>query len=65
MNGDDASGPSVMPTADGSSPSPAHQVKAHLGSKRYFTPDSPFWVRTRADLWFRTASDAEQAGFRR
>lgn len=55
---------SVMPAADGSSPSEGeYAVKANSGSKRYHSPESPFYVRTRADLWFRTEADAERAGF--
>ena len=54
---------SLLPAADGSSPSPVHQVKANEGSRRFHTPDSPYYVRTRGDAWFRTADEARAAGF--
>lgn len=54
---------SVLPTADGSPPSEAFAVKANEGSRRYHSPESPFYVRTRADLWFSSAAAAEAAGF--
>lgn len=54
---------SLLPAEDGSSPSPDHQVKANEGSRRFHTPDSPFYLRTRGDAWFRTADEARAAGF--
>jgi hypothetical protein len=54
---------SVLPAADGDAPSPDYPVKANEGSHRYHTPDSPYYVRTRGDVWFRTAQDAQAAGF--
>ncbi len=54
---------SALPAPDGSAPSPDYTVKVNTGSKRYHPPESTFFVRTRADLWFRSAKDAEQAGF--
>ena len=54
---------SALPAADGSAPSPDYPVKANEGSHRYHTPDSPYYVRTRGDVWFRTAEDARAAGF--
>jgi hypothetical protein len=54
---------SLLPAADGSSPSPDHQVKANEGSRRFHTPDSPYYLRTRGDAWFRTAEEARAAGF--
>ncbi|GAA0897987.1 hypothetical protein GCM10009559_59620 [Pseudonocardia zijingensis] len=54
---------SLLPAVDGSNPSPEHQVKAHEGSHRYHTPDSPFYQRTRGDVWFRSAEEARAAGF--
>jgi hypothetical protein len=55
---------SLLPAADGTSPSPVHQIKANEGSRRYHTPESPYYVRTRGDAWFRTAEEARAAGFR-
>jgi hypothetical protein len=54
---------SVLPAADGSSPSVEFVIKVNEGSRRYHTPESPFYVRTRADFWFRSVADAEKAGF--
>src|SRR5690606_7045529 len=54
---------SLLPEPDGSSPSPMHEIKANEGSRRFHTPDSPYYVRTRADVWFRTAEEARTAGF--
>jgi hypothetical protein len=54
---------SLLPAADGSSPGPDHLVKANEGSRRYHTPESPYYVRTRGDAWFRTAEEARAAGF--
>lgn len=54
---------SVLPAADGSSPSVEFVIKVNEGSRRYHTPESPYYVRTRADFWFRSVADAEKAGF--
>ncbi|MGH3585700.1 MAG: hypothetical protein ACRDQ0_05210 [Pseudonocardia sp.] len=54
---------SVLPAADGSAPSSDHPVKANEGSHRYHTPESPYYVRTRADVWFGTEAEAQAAGF--
>lgn len=54
---------SLPPEADGSSPSTDYTIKANHGSKRFHDPSSPYYVRTRADLWFRDAQDAAAAGF--
>ena len=29
----------------------------------FHRPDSPYYARTRAEVWFRTATDARAAGF--
>ena len=49
--------------ADGSAPPSSHPVKVHTGSGRYHTVESPYYVRTRADLYFVGAAEAEAAGF--
>jgi hypothetical protein len=38
-------------------------VKANLAVKRYYTDQSAYFARTEAQVWFRTAEDAERAGF--
>ncbi|WP_367134699.1 hypothetical protein [Saccharothrix sp. HUAS TT1] len=55
---------SVLPKSDGHAPAPEFQVKATLTGRRYFTDESANFRETRADVWFRTTSDAEKAGFR-
>lgn len=54
---------SAKPSADGASPHPDYVVKANADSKRYHTAESPYFLRTRATVWFRSAEDAEAAGF--
>jgi hypothetical protein len=54
---------SALPAAVGSSPSAEYPIKANTGAGRFYPPESPYFVRTRADLWFRTAAAAEAAGF--
>lgn len=53
---------SVLPMTDGSAPSTDYPVKGNVQSHRYYTPDSPYFVRTRAEVWFASAADAEAAG---
>jgi hypothetical protein len=55
---------SVLPRSDGLAPAPDFAVKATLTGRRYFTPESANFHETRADVWFRTAADAQKAGFR-
>ncbi len=54
---------SALPLADGSAPSGEYTVKAKDATKRCHGPQSPYFKRTRADLWFRAEADAEAAGF--
>jgi len=58
---------SALPTADGSSPSGEYPIKGNAkgnaGSNKYHTADSPYFYRTRAEVWFSSAADAEAAGF--
>ncbi|MGI8797771.1 MAG: hypothetical protein ACR2GE_00500 [Pseudonocardia sp.] len=54
---------SAPPGPNGSPPSEEYTIKGNEGSRRFHTPDSPFYIRTRADVWFRTTEDAERAGF--
>lgn len=62
-----ASGPygpaSAKPAADGSAPSTEFAVKAKESSKLFHTEKSPYFGRTKADVWFKTEADAEGAGF--
>jgi hypothetical protein len=38
-------------------------VKGNADSMLYHTPDSPFYDRTKAEVWFASAEAAEAAGF--
>jgi hypothetical protein len=56
--------PSAAPAqADGSPPGPEYTIKAKSGSELFHGPGSPYFGRTRAEFWFRTAADARAAGF--
>jgi hypothetical protein len=54
---------SVRANADGSSPDAEHVVKGKTATRLFYAPGSPYYARTRADVWFRTADDAQAAGF--
>lgn len=54
---------SAAPNLDGSPPSSEYRIKASPSVMLYHTPDSPDFGRTRAEVWFRSAEDAERAGF--
>jgi hypothetical protein len=38
-------------------------IKGNASSMLYHTPDSAFYDRTNAEVWFATEADAEAAGF--
>jgi len=50
--------------ADGSAPTADFVVKGNANSMRSHRPGSPYYRRTRAEVWFRTEQDAVAAGFR-
>ncbi|MGQ0839205.1 sunset domain-containing protein [Actinokineospora sp.] len=54
---------SALPMADGSAPSDEYTVKGNADSMLFHTTDSPYYGRTKAEAWFKTAADAERAGF--
>ena len=54
---------SSLASDDGSQPSEEFQIKAKVSSKIYHPPESPFYSRTKADVWFTTSDVAEKAGF--
>lgn len=54
---------SAAPLPDGSAPSPEFTIKANATSKLFHPPSSPYFRRTKPAAWFRTAEDAERAGF--
>ncbi|MFD3406112.1 hypothetical protein ACFWUU_35840 [Kribbella sp. NPDC058693] len=38
-------------------------IKGNAQSKLFHTPDSPYYGRTKPEVWFRSEADAERAGF--
>jgi hypothetical protein len=38
-------------------------IKGNAQSMLFHTPDSPYYGRTKPEVWFRTEEDAERAGF--
>jgi small subunit ribosomal protein S16 len=54
---------SAVPLEDGSAPGPEYTIKGNAGSMLYHPPSSPFFGRTKAEVWFTTAEAAEAAGF--
>lgn len=53
----------VRARTDGRSPESGYRVKGNSRSKLYHTMQSPYYERTKATVWFRTAAEAERAGF--
>jgi len=51
-----------LPLDDDSEPE-GYPIKGNASSKLYHVPGSPFYKRTVAEVWFRTAEAAEAAGF--
>lgn len=54
---------SARPLPDGSAPAPEFTIKGNAGSMLFHTKESPYFGRTKAEVWFRSAADAEAAGF--
>ncbi len=57
------SGPGAAPGPGGAAPGPEFTIKGNADSMLFHTPDSPYFERTRAEVWFRTADEAVAAGF--
>jgi hypothetical protein len=53
----------AAPRTDGSAPGPEYTIKGNAGSRLFHGPDSPYYGRTKAEVWFRTPEDARAAGF--
>ncbi|MBR7743049.1 50S ribosomal protein L17 [Phycicoccus sp. BSK3Z-2] len=53
----------VAANEDGSSPDEAYVVKGNANSMKFHEPDGQWYEQTVAEVWFRTAEDAEAAGF--
>ena len=56
-------GAGALPGPDGSAPGPEFTIKGNADSMLFHTPESPYFERTRAEVWFRTADEAVAAGF--
>jgi hypothetical protein len=52
-----------VPGPDGEAPGPEFTIKGNADSMLFHTPQSPYFERTRAEVWFRTADEAVAAGF--
>ena len=53
---------SAAPLEDGSAPD-GFEVKGNKNSMKFHAPSSPWYGRTNAEVWFRTAEAAAAAGF--
>ena len=53
---------SAAPLEDGSAPE-GFEIKGNKDSMKYHRPDGRWYEQTVAEVWFRTAEDAEAAGF--
>lgn len=51
------------PLPDGSAPGPRYTIKGNTSSRLFHPPSSPYYSRTKAEVWFRTDDDAVAAGF--
>ena len=54
----------AAPNADGSAPA-GYTVKGNADSGLYHEPDGQWYDATEAEFWFKSAADAEAAGFRK
>ena len=54
---------SARPLPDGSAPSAEFTIKGNAGSMLFHTKESPYFGRTKAEVWFKSPTDAEAAGF--
>lgn len=53
----------IAANEDGSSPDEAYTVKGNADSGKYHEPDGQWFDQTIAEFWFKSAEDAEKAGF--
>ncbi len=53
---------SAAPLEDGSAPE-GFEIKGNKSSMKFHAPSSPWYDRTNAEVWFRSAEAAEAAGF--
>ena len=53
----------IAANEDGSSPDADYTVKGNADSGKYHEPDGQWYDQTVAEFWFKSAEDAEAAGF--
>jgi large subunit ribosomal protein L17 len=53
----------VAANEDGSAPDDAYVVKGNADSGKYHEADGQWFEQTQAEFWFKSADDAEKAGF--
>jgi hypothetical protein len=53
----------AAPLSDGSAPGPEFVIKGNADSMLFHTESSPYYGRTKAEVWFRTEEEATAAGF--
>ena len=53
----------IAANEDGSSPDAEYTVKGNADSGKYHEPDGQWYDQTHAEFWFKSAEDAEAAGF--
>ena len=53
----------IAANEDGSSPDEAYVVKGNADSGKYHEADGQWFEQTHAEFWFKSAEDAEKAGF--
>lgn len=56
---------SAAPLEGGRAPGPEFTVKASSRSRTFHTPESPWFARIRAEVWFDSEESARAAGFAR
>jgi len=53
----------IAANEDGSSPDADYTVKGNADSGKFHEPDGQWYDQTHAEFWFKSAADAEAAGF--
>ena len=53
----------IAANEDGSSPDADYTVKGNADSGKYHEADGQWYDQTHAEFWFKSAADAEAAGF--
>jgi len=53
----------IAANEDGSTPDEAYVVKGNADSGKYHEADGQWFEQTQAEFWFKSAEDAEKAGF--